>query len=641
MKKPSIFFVLYRHLLFHSISCMLLLISIQSFAAGQKGKYYSPQKSTYVEWVRENNKTLLKSTINGVDFFSETGINLDDKDYVFEGKLKMEMLSKSGALPLIYRFSAAKSPVKLEIALLDNAVAFRYTAEIGKGMLVKSEASSFSLPEKSKVYYFERKNHWKLQSYAGTWESCGVEELPRISGSNPVQGPPLVLQLPDKRFAVATEVNLQNYSGLRWNAGTPYRIKANFTEGEKGFMLSTALCTPWRVMFVADNLNELVNQSVVRQLSPAPDKELYSNTDYIVPGKSVWRWFSRGTGNPEEERQFVDYAHQLGFTYSIIDEGYTKWEGDYWQQLRVLADYAYTKSVKLFLWNHSSTISDPSDDYHQMRTWLDKVKAAGMAGVKVDFMNSESKIFIDFDIKLLQECAKRQLVVNFHGCQKPSGEAYTYPNELTREGIRGMELNKMAEGPIPSYHNVLLPFTRLAVGHGDYTPLSFVNPGNTTFAHQLATLVAFNSPMQVIAEDPHVLLNERTVTPALDFIKSVPTTWDETLVLPQTELGKTAVVARRSSNDWFIYALNGTNETRDVRIDLSAIVSDFPRFEASLFVDDLKAEKVKIEMETHRPSPLKQDPVVPFMKIVRAAKSHYDITLAAHGGAVLWIRKIK
>jgi alpha-glucosidase len=643
MKIPCSFFNLRGQQLIHSLTfvSMLLLLGVQSFAANHKGKYYSPQQSTYVEWISENNKTVLRSTIKGVEFISEIGINLDDKEYLFGGKLKMEQQSKPGELPLIYRFSSAKSPVKIEIAVLENAVAFRYSSDIGKGMIVKSEASSFSLPEKSKVYYFERKNHWKLQSYAGTWESCGVEELPRISGSNPVQGLPLVFQLPDNRFAVATEVNLQNYSGLRWHAGTPFSIKANFTEGKKGFMLSTALCTPWRVMFVADNLNELVNQTVVRQLSPVPDKKLYAKIDYIVPGKSVWRWFSRGTGNPEEERQFVDYAHQLGFTYSIIDEGYTKWEGDYWQQLRMLADYADKKDVKLILWNHSNTISDPADDYLQMRTWLDRVKSAGMAGVKVDFMNSESKFFIDFDIKLLQECAKRQLVVNFHGCQQPAGEAYTYPNELTREGIRGMELNKMSEGPIPSYHNALLPFTRLAVGHGDYTPLSFVNPGNTTFAHQLATLVAFNSPMQVIAEDPHVLMHEPTVTPALDLIKAVPTVWDETIVLPQTELGKTAVVARRSGNNWFIYVLNGTNDTRDVRIDLSAIVSDFPHFEASLFVDDLKAEKVKIEMETHRSSPLKQDPVVPFKKIVKAAESNYNIILAAHGGAVLWLRKKK
>jgi alpha-glucosidase len=179
------------------------------------------------------------------------------------------------------------------------------------------------------------------------------------------------------------------------------------------------------------------------------------------------------------------------------------------------------------------------------------------------------------------------------------------------------------------------------VGHGDYTPLSFVNPGNTTFAHQLATLVAFNSPMQVIAEDPYVLLHEPTVTLALDFIKAVPTAWDETIVLPQTEMGKTTVVARRSGDDWFVYAMNGTDDACDVKVDVSSFVPGYLQYEASLFVDDMLAEKVKIEMENHRPTPLKQAPVVPFMKIVKVAQAHYDITMAAHGGAVLWIKKVK
>jgi alpha-glucosidase len=255
-----------------------------------------------------------------------------------------------------------------------------------------------------------------------------------------------------------------------------------------------------------------------------------------------------------------------------------------------------------------------------MRKWLDKVKRAGMDGIKVDFMNSESKFFIDFEIKLLKECASRRLLVNFHGCQSPSGESYTYPNEITREGIRGLELNKMSEGPIPSYHNVLLPFTRLVVGHGDYTPLSFVNPGNTTFAHQLATLVAFNSPLQVIAEDPEILLHNSLVNPALDFIKAVPTVWDQTIVLPQTELGKTAVVARRSANDWFIYALNGTDTERSITINIADFVSDYSQRETTIYSDDLTADKVKIEVDGHRSTPLVQKPVIPFKKEISKNK---------------------
>ena len=525
----------------------ILIVSVWVSLAAQAGnegnRFFSPDQSTYVEWVHSEGETLLKSSIRGIVFLSEVGITLDHKDYDFKSVSGSKQLPTKGHEYVVYRFSSKRAPVTLEVAVLNNAVAFRYVSRMGQGAWVNAEKSSFKLPEGSVVYYFERKNDWKLKSYAGTWENCPVAQLPYMSGSNPIQGPPLLFQLPNNKYAVATEINLQNYSGLRWNCATPYWIKADFTESPEGFLLSSKLCTPWRTIFVADNLTDLVNQTVIKQLSLKPDSSLYSDLDYIKPGKSVWRWFSLGTGNPDQEKEFIDYAAELGFRYSMIDEGAMDWDNA-WEQLKRLADYGDTKRVRLILWNHSNQISDPADDYFLMRTWLDKVKQAGIAGIKIDFMNSESKYFVDFEINLLKECARRKLLVNFHGCQKPTGEAYIYPNEITREGIRGLELNKLTEGPIPSYHNVLLPFTRFVVGHGDYTPLSFVNPGNTSFAHQLATLVAFNSPLQVVAEDPAVLFHEPLVAPALDLIKSVPTIWDQTIVLPQTILGQTAVCSQ-------------------------------------------------------------------------------------------------
>jgi len=106
---------------------------------------------------------------------------------------------------------------------------------------VKAEASSFKIPENANVYYFERKNAWKLKSYAGTWEKCPVKDLPTISGSNSVQGKPLIFEFRDRKYAVATEANLQNYSGLRWDCTKPNWIQADFTESTDGFYLSTAL----------------------------------------------------------------------------------------------------------------------------------------------------------------------------------------------------------------------------------------------------------------------------------------------------------------------------------------------------------------------------------------------------------------
>ena len=115
----------------------------------------------------------------------------------------------------------------------------------------------------------------------------------------------------------------------------------------------------------------------------------------------------------------------------------------------------------------------------------------------------------------------------------------------------------MKEGPITPAHNAALPFTRLVVGAADYTPVGFSRPGPTTYAHQLATLVLFTSPMQVIAENPDLLLNNPNIQPALDVLKAVPSVWDETRVLVPSKIGELAIMARRSGATWFLAALNG------------------------------------------------------------------------------------
>jgi alpha-glucosidase len=193
----------------------------------------------------------------------------------------------------------------------------------------------------------------------------------------------------------------------------------------------------------------------------------------------------------------------------------------------------------------------------------------------LDFLNAESLDRIRFEEAALRIAAQNRLLVNFHGCRKPGGESRTYPNELTREAVRGLELNKMKEGPITPAHNAALPFTRLVVGAADYTPVGFSRPGLTTYAHQLATLVLFTSPLQVIAENPDLLLNDTKLLPALDVLKAVPSVWDETRVLEPSKIGQLAIMARRSGARWFLAAVNGGKQTVTLdNLDLSFLGKD-------------------------------------------------------------------
>jgi alpha-glucosidase len=246
--------------------------------------------------------------------------------------------------------------------------------------------------------------------------------------------------------------------------------------------------------------------------------------------------------------------------------------------MAAVCSYAKSRGVGVFAWKNYKYLSSPTDNWRQLRDFFDDAKQAGLSGVKIDFLNAESKDRIDFEHAALEIAAQHRMMIDFHGLQKPTGERRTYPNEISSEAIRGIELNKMAEGPITSSHNAALPFTRFVVGPADYTPLSLTWPGETTWTHQVATAILFTSPFLTISEDPELLLKSKDVAPALEIIKGIPSTWDETRVLLQSSVGTLAAMARRKGNTWYIAALNGTVE-QDISIDLSPFMGPAAKVE--------------------------------------------------------------
>lgn len=544
---------------------------------------------------------------------------------------------------------------QLQVRVYDDGAAYRYIVP-GEGVQhVDGESSSWTIVDGTKVWYFERtQGDWKLKSYAGWWLSSDINTLesatPEKFGT--VQGVPLVLDLPnDLGYAALTKAACYNYSGMRLDAVGNRTVVANFTEGEKGFDVEGTITTPWRATLLADDLNQLVNSDFIKNLNPAPDPELFADTSYIKPGRSVWRYEPFDTGSPAEERAFVDYAAELGYEYSMVDSGWNEaghpfrtigkkgfdsvaeWEPP-WQRMKELCDYAAERNVGIWAWCHSQFLMDPTNNYAYMGRYFGQLREAGVVGVKIDFMNGESKEIIDFEEAVLRLAAERQLLVNFHGCHASTGEERTYPNELTREGIRGMEVNKHTGSTIPASHNAALPFTRFLVGHGDYTPLDYTKPGETTWAHQLATLVNFISPLQVIANDPGFMINHPIAKQALNVTRAIPATWDETVVLPGSDIAKLAAIARRSGDQWFVGILNGDLETKQYELDLSFLPEG--DFTAELVSDDLQTERIDVTGINPRSGKDSVGLVVPF-KVEAARVSHavkLTVELAAGGGFV-------
>ncbi|HEY5913934.1 MAG TPA: glycoside hydrolase family 97 catalytic domain-containing protein, partial [Verrucomicrobiae bacterium] len=224
-----------------------------------------------------------------------------------------------------------------------------------------------------------------------------------------------------------------------------------------------------------------------------------------------------------------------------------------------LMQYAKAKNVRLLIWAHSLDIETFGVD-----AALKHLAEQGFAGVKIDFLNSQSQETVQWCEKVLATAAKYHLLIDFHGAYKPTGSARTYPNFITQEGVLGNEYNKFGAKECTPQHTINLAFTRALLGPMDFTPGGFLNRAPRDFqitapaqvmgtrARQLAMTVIYPSPLLVLCDSPANYRGQ----PGVEFLRELPTVWDETVVL-NAEVGRSIVIARRSGERWYLAAMNG------------------------------------------------------------------------------------
>ena len=368
-------------------------------------------------------------------------------------------------------------------------------------------------------------------------------------------------------------------------ASYPYRLRYPALEVrrlENPAPITGTITTPWRVILAGSDLNTLVNSDIISNLSAPPDPALFPqgiDTPWIKPGRAVWRYLDGGENTFEGIKEFSDMAGKLGFEYQVVEGLWRRWTDD---QLRDLVSYSGERKVGILLWVHSRDIQDRD----ARRALFQRLHAFGVAGVKIDFFDHEAKDVIDLYQAILRDTAEFQLLVDFHGANKPAGESRTWPNELTREGVYGLEHRAQTW----ARHNTTIPFTRYLAGHGDFTPVVFGDRRReTSWPHQIATAAIFTSPLLVYGANPKSLLEN----PAVEVIKALPSTWDETIVLPGSAIGELAAFARRKGDEWFVAVLNGP-EARTLRVDLKFLA---PRSYGAMLVrddpDNAAAERIE------------------------------------------------
>ncbi len=458
-----------------------------------------------------------------------------------------------------------KTPHTLELRACNGGIAFRYVIP-GSGSRTPGEATAFRIPAGSTVWSHDLEGH-----YEALHVRRQIEDFPAGQWA----APPVTFQLAGGGgYGSITEAALYHYAGMALQgdgqgslvvrlghehpASYPFRLryKDDVERLKQAAAVEGPIETPWRVVMVGKDLNELVNSELVRALSPAPDKELFpqgSATSWVKPGRAVWKYLDGGQNDAATVREFSRLAGQLGFEYQVVEAFWQKWTPE---ELKAIIAESKAQGVGLILWKHSKDLRTPE----ARQAFFDQIAAVGAAGAKIDFFDHEAKEVVELYEILLRDAAKRQLLLNFHGANKPAGECYTWPNELTREAVRGMESSKSPR----ARHDATLPFTRLLAGPADYTPVHFgARRNDTTWTHQIATAIAFTSGLLTYAANPKSLVE----SPAVELIRTIPATWDETRVLPGSAIGEVAVLARRKGNVWFVAVLNGA-EPREVTVEL-------------------------------------------------------------------------
>jgi alpha-glucosidase len=357
---------------------------------------------------------------------------------------------------------------------------------------------------------------------------------------------------------------------------------------------------PWRVFVVTPNDIKLLESDLVFKLA-APNK--IADTRWIKPGHVAWDWWNanniygvdfRAGINNDTYKYYIDFASKNGIEYIILDEGWYPL-GNVLEQVPginvpELVKYAESKKVGVILWVVWKSFWDKIDEAVVLyEKW-------GVKGVKVDFMQRDDQKIVNFYHEAARKTADHHLLIDFHGAYKPDGFGRTWPNALTREGVKGMENNKWSKDISPD-HDVTLPFTRMVAGPMDYTPGALKNMDKANFrpnfnrpesqgtrAHQVALYVIYESPLQMLSDSPSNYMKEQETT---DFILKIPVVWDDIIGI-DGKVGEYLLLARRSGKEWFVGAI--TNWTpRDMDLDLSFLPAG--NYSIDIFQDGINADR--------------------------------------------------
>lgn len=519
-----------------------------------------------------------------------------------------------------------KEDFSLIFRAYNEGMAYRFVSTGKEDFIVKNEEVTFNFGKDYKAYipYVKSKAKDIEGQYFNSFENTYTYSNLSKMNAEKLAFIPLLIETGNKKICIA-ESDLENYPGMFIVNKDGLTLNSNFASypaaTEQGghnqlqqivtarepYIAKCKAKTnfPWRIVIVSSDDKDLADSDMVYKLA-TPSR--VQDISWIKPGKVAWEWwnhwglynvdFETGVNN-ETYMAYIDFASRNNIEYVILDEGWAvNLKADLFQvvpeiNLEKLVAYGKSKNVGIILWA----------GYHAFHRDMEKVckhySEMGVKGFKIDFMDRDDQLMVNFHYKAAETAAQYKLLVDFHGTYKPTGLNRTYPNVINYEGVNGLEQMKWTgtEMDMVTY-DVTMPFIRMIAGPVDYTQGAMRNATKRTHrgindepmsqgtrCRQLAEYVIFESPLNMLCDSPNNYEREQECT---DFISAIPTVWDNTVSL-NGEVGKYISIARQKDDIWYVGSLTNWDSRK---LDLDLFFLGEGDYIAEIFKDGANANKI-------------------------------------------------
>lgn len=599
---------------------LALTLSMQAFAAGSPKTYsvVSPDGKISATVTADGGLTYTVAK-GGHQLLAPSTISMTLSDGIVYGDAsdKVRKVRRSAASIIkdspIYKKTSVKDEYNqmtlvfkefdLDFRAYDDGVAYRFVSKRKGAYTVDDEVAAFRFADDPKAYvsYVYGSKPLEEQFFSSQENLYEYINLSEWDKARMAYGP-IYIEASTGEKLVITESDLIDYPGLNFYGvqdgidGLFARRPAKEVIGGhnmlQGIILEReaylAKCDgprsfPWRTVIVVDQEKDLIGNDMVWKLAKDP----VGDFSWVKPGKVAWDWWNdwnlygvdfRAGINNDTYKYYIDFASSKGIEYVILDEGWAvNKKTDLMLvvpeiDLPMLSDYAQSKGVGLILWAGYKAFDK------DMEGVCEHYSKMGIKGFKIDFMDRDDQVVVDFYYRAAATCAKYGLMADFHGAFKPSGLNRTWPNVVNFEGVYGLEQMKWSGGDMVT-HDVTIPFIRMVAGPMDYTQGAMRNANQNNYrpigtepmsqgtrCRQLAEYMIFDAPLSMLCDSPSNYMSEPECT---SFIASVPTIWDETLPIAAI-IREYVAVARRSKDAWYIGAITSW-DAREIELDLSFI----------------------------------------------------------------------